>query len=328
MLSDHPEFISCSLLLKYGPYKDALLQAYESNRKPPAHAGVAERAEFLRRMLMIAARARCSDAWCKHCGKNVSHVQGPILFLRAVGIVRKLSAGSSVARSSFVNLGKGRKHRYLIIRSAKGRAASLRKLERTVLAGSVFGGIVRRPPRTLAAWNGEFDVSMQILKRLRAPQISGSAYLTAWVLRGGLCTGLAYADATLGKRSTPISDLLCAFPDQNRWTIRLARHFGVNTVGALFRKLKYDGKVEHFSMHLCFYASPSLDAIEPRDMKRKRADLLKLLTKIRKRDGMNPGRTPRWGGARPWHPVSVVTRSLLHGVSSKMIITVTASPSS
>ena len=167
------------------------------------------------------------------------------------------------------------------------RAASESKLQRIVLASVVLGGIVEKPPLALKEWRRTMLVSRGVLKLIRAPGLTGE-YMMPWTLRGALCTGLARTGQTLSKRGASVSDALAVFPDSSDWTKRLAGTWREHRMQGLLKHLHYRGKLENFAMHLCFAASPTLDAFAPEDIVRKRRRLKELLATIRRRDGMNP----------------------------------------
>ena len=84
-------------------------------------------------------------------------------------------------------------------------------------------------------------------------------------------------------------------PDVGGWIAKVCRHFYPSQnmakaarVTDLFKKLGYTGKVEHFSMWLCFFASKDLDSAAPPLVKERTPELLALMLTIRKRSGMWP----------------------------------------
>jgi len=100
---------------------------------------------------------------------------------------------------------------------------------------------------------------------------------------------------TLDYRGATVGNIMGLFPDVNGWIERLARHFYGSqsqaknaSVKDFFQKLKYNGKVEHLSMWLCFFSNRDLSRIPPAVIKKKTPELVKLMLTARARTGMWP----------------------------------------
>ena len=166
-----------------------------------------------------------------------------------------------------------------------------------VAASPVIEHIARNCPPDLEGCRRILDVSFENLSKVRAPLLSktGDDYNLRWTCRGAVATGLCMRGQTLAPGKATVGDLMKCFPDVGNWIEKVSRHFyssqGTSTrarVTDLFNKLGYTGKVEHFSMWLCFFANKDLASAAPALVKKRTPELLRLSRRIRKRTGMWP----------------------------------------
>ena len=166
-----------------------------------------------------------------------------------------------------------------------------------VAASPVIEHIARNCPPDLEGCRRILDVSFENLSKVRAPLLSktGDDYNLRWTCRGAVATGLSMRGQTLHPGKATVGDLMKCFPDVGNWIEKVSRHFysaqgtaKAARVTALFKTLGYTGKVEHFSMWLCFFANKDLASAAPALVKKRTPELLRLTRRIRKRTGMWP----------------------------------------
>ena len=77
-----------SILLKYGPWRDALFRSYKKVKREFGRQGVQDRAQFILEILEETCRAMdgiVPDAWIDNLGHNMSHCSGPVPTLTLLG---------------------------------------------------------------------------------------------------------------------------------------------------------------------------------------------------------------------------------------------------
>jgi len=310
MFKAEAALIPTSTALKYPALKlRSLVKRWKEElaKRRFRRATITERAKALQGVLEHVARdvvklpTKVHDDAAEYLGRNRSHTQGPVICLSKYGIIKKIGKGRKSRQA--IHIGKGRGLAYRICTGAAERQRSLHKLELLVTASPIFAALVSNPPTTADEYRKRAEESEAILMKVKAPMFSGTRgkdkktpYSVAWALRGAACLGLATQGKTL-RRTGAVGYLVNAFPDGGGWMKRLARHVfpGQSETSALarpvnkyFNLLKYTGKVEHFSMWMCFFANHSLDRVPPGLAKTRAGKLEKLMTSLRRKSGMWP----------------------------------------
>ena len=96
MYRDEPALERASLSMKYLPWKDALYaawQAEKSNFPNPKKRNFNDRTQLVTKVLQTAARSIAAkpvpNTWPQNCNRSRHREQGPVIFLRNLGIIKK-----------------------------------------------------------------------------------------------------------------------------------------------------------------------------------------------------------------------------------------------
>ena len=272
MFDEEPCTIQSSIQLKYPVCKNLLVKAYQSEMKKTKfqRTTVRERAECMRRILENVAlglgQVSQSEQGTAHdfLGKRVSRVQGPVQFLRAYGIIIKVTkawtkkqerTSSTAWKRKVIRVGKDKDTQYRVCATLQERSRAVGKLELMVIASPVIQGLVRNCPDDLKGMRRVFEVSFGALAKIKAPMLTKTAddYNRRWTCRGATITGLGMRGLTLQVGNATVGDLMACFPDVGKWLNRLSRHFyraqnsaRVAPLKDLLRKLHYTSQLEHF----------------------------------------------------------------------------------
>ena len=86
------EFVS--IMSKYGPYKDLLLQAWKSRSQGVQPQLLCHALAIIKQACREYAKLSSDiiDPWIEHCGRNVSHHMGPLPLCRRLHVVVSCSA--------------------------------------------------------------------------------------------------------------------------------------------------------------------------------------------------------------------------------------------
>lgn len=139
-----------SILLKYGPWRDALLAAYKQTRGVPARLDVHARAERILDILISTCEAMdgvIPEAWIEHLGHSVSHCSGPVPMLTSWQVLRPVACG----RLGVKKLRFGKQPRFKrVCRGKYERAKAVEHIARYVRMADEIGDL--HAPRTCQDW--------------------------------------------------------------------------------------------------------------------------------------------------------------------------------
>ena len=163
-----------SMMLKYGPWKDTLLQFWGNSQQGSGVRCPEERARRLHSVLMTVVRKMnnmcVDDEWASSVGNNVSHRSGPLAILQKWSVITKDHQGHVV-------VGKC-KQRYRIARKSDKKV--LKILARYIQVVDFWAqvGVLH----CLADWEQEVTSLAVKIKESRVPCFSGD-YGLRWSLR-------------------------------------------------------------------------------------------------------------------------------------------------
>ena len=158
-----------SILLKYGPWRDALLAAFKKIQA--ARCGrlgeldVEARAELILDILIATCEAMggvIPTAWIEHLGHNVSHCAGPVPFLTSLRVLRPAGRCGRLGVKKFL-FGKQRRWKR-VCRGKIERAQALQRIARYVKVADEVGDL--QAPKTCQDWVESNDTVLGLLKGL------------------------------------------------------------------------------------------------------------------------------------------------------------------
>ena len=230
--------------LKYGPWRDALVEAWTVASQQSSGVPGDRRPQLLRRALCDMCRRmdKYDDSvWSHSLGKNISHVNGPLATLNRIGITKKSKPGASGLR-----LGRSKCKRTL----CSGVPATTkvdRKLKKIIGLASMVNVTA---PRTCAEWVAEHQKADALFQKAR--MYPAKSYMRNFIIRGLLLAAMSRSGVQRlrGAGRMKVCDFMTAFPDQSHWLRRLSLTRD-GSLAALFASLNYDGRPELFSMFAC-----------------------------------------------------------------------------
>jgi len=242
------------IMLKYGPWRDAMVHAWRSIQEQQGFHGsdVGGRARILTETLRLMCKdmAGVDDTpWSESLGRNISHATGPLATLARLGILTK------------------RKQHLHACRLQVGHTSAVRWLCSGVLAitqaRSKVARWVRladacqvRAPRTCKEWVSEHDRVNQVFEAHRI--FKNKSYMRNFVIRGVMLAAMAMVDISRlsGAENIDAKFFASAFPDQRCWVRALSTN-RCATLADFVDGLGYDGRPELLTMFLClFLAKP------------------------------------------------------------------------
>ena len=139
-----------SILLKYGPWRDALFCAYKKVKWEFGRPGVQDRAQFILEILKQTCQAMhgiVPDVWIEHLGHNVWHCSGPVPTLTRLGVLRSVKgSGPGVRKMHF-----GKQSRFKrFCRGVEERALALQRIAKYISVADKIGDLAG--PRTCQEW--------------------------------------------------------------------------------------------------------------------------------------------------------------------------------
>ena len=182
--NEEPMIELVSIMLKYGPWKEALHQSWGESQKKSGVWCPEERAHRLQSVLIKVVKnmshKSADDEWASNIGNNVSHHSGPLAFLQRCKIITKCYNG----RGEHVVLGKC-EQKYRISSSSDKKV--LKVLAQYVQVADILAqaGV----PRCLADWEAEVTNLASKIKECGAPGTSGD-YGLPWLLRSKLLVNM------------------------------------------------------------------------------------------------------------------------------------------
>ena len=150
------------LLLKYGPWRDALRKSFNAVLRQrsgcPVVRSLRSRAELcleVLRTLCLSMDGVVSEAWIDNVGYRVGFCSGPVPFLTGIGVIKRASA-----TSHGLKFNKGNEVKNLC-RAANETEAALRKLQKLIAFADVVSQ--RSAPRTCQEWIDGFNNLLFVL---------------------------------------------------------------------------------------------------------------------------------------------------------------------
>ena len=138
------------ILLKYGPWRQALLDAWKARVTRGLSAD--DRARSLMESLAMACHAMHGvddEAWISNLGRNVSHCSGPLIVLKRLGLLTNSSTGLCLGKS---------------VRKVCKNASVLKRIVKWVHLADELGswGV---GPRTCHEWVAAHDRLLEVFGR-------------------------------------------------------------------------------------------------------------------------------------------------------------------
>ncbi len=255
-----PALWICALRGKDGPWKTALLQAWQKRggvcrsqlallssgtpweAKPGAAAMHAVLAETCRAMAHVTADTQYF--WSVNVGRSVAPHSGWLPLMLYHKIIRKTATGC-------LRLGaKG--ERYSVI------------LPKGAIATQQLGLILLslQTPRTLREYAANAKGCCELVQtlRIRVPGLEQNSYALSWLVRTYQFVEMRASGIqrlTL-RPNLSLEAFSKVFPDQSSWMAVLASSLQVSLVAALCRRLRYTGPVELLTMYACLFADAAL----------------------------------------------------------------------
>ena len=151
-----------SILLKYGPWRNALLVAYENTKAVRGRIDVQARAERILNALLSTCEAMngvIPEAWIQHLGHNVTHCSGPVPTLTSLRVLRPAACG----RSGVKKLRFGKQLRFKrVCHGQRERGQALDRIAQYVKVADEIGDL--EAPRTCQDWVESNEKLVGLLK--------------------------------------------------------------------------------------------------------------------------------------------------------------------
>lgn len=280
MFEAEPGLEVLSVQGKYGPWRDALLQAWQSSNGSRQAVSRSCRAVKLSKLsshqralniLPIIQKAALQmhnsdqEAWIRNCGRNVSKVLGWLPLLDRIGAIKHRDLVPKVHRAGLKQLTFGAlQGDYLWL--PNGTAPVLAAVALLCEAGDILRKVLHPPPRTCSGWLQKYKDAVAALTPLGAPGLTKTAtYVMPWTFRSMAVARMETAKISrlAGVNSVTLTDLGQMFPDQKFLLPSLAEHFryvrytsgdGAQRSVPLAEVLSfmdYKAPVQFFTMDLC-----------------------------------------------------------------------------
>ena len=258
-----------SIQLKYGPWRDALLDAWRQRGKPAAECievkalmdkGLHERASRLHSMLMLTmglmAKRKVSEAWSSNCFRTVGRHSSPEMVLHHLGLLVKDSSGEDGT--------------WLPAKSPHQVEVSTQKLMKVIWAWTIVRKEICKAPRSCHEWLSFQRSAFKELKKKikvdipRLPMRGEHACVRMWTLR----TLMLMLMAQEGVQKLVVDNKITAWkfcsmcPDQNGHVRKLHYHSRPSIVQDFLEKCGFgDGPPELFSCVTCFAGGMAWDGL-------------------------------------------------------------------
>ena len=290
LLRRYPCLTYFLILLKYGHPRELFVS--ECDKHGLSHSGRAVSPE--RMVLKLSAildqvalqldgwwQGEDAKIWVRNCGRDTSHILGPVPLLCALGVIVKDK------RKKSLRLGLGGQT-FRLATSPTEIKKRHKKLKTIVRGSEAWAGVFEEPPRDLFQW---LKLMQQFKKSVRSawsmPFLQdGTRYSYKWVARNLFFMAMRMKGISQLKLEQDVSGRIldACFPDSGGWGRRFAENgAGKLKLRALFHKLKFKEPPEFFSMRTCQLASKALDARPPTDILKKKASLEALMQRYRKK---------------------------------------------
>ena len=294
---------------KYGPFREALLEAWTSlqvkpgaqrSRRPIKDSrspgvkkdeGVVKeclgaRAAHVYQVLALAIK-KCSGQrmaeWVRNCGQGVSHVSGFLPVLSRLRMVTHSKGGRQAVHLGVNGLP------YSLPTGPQQTAAAQELISKYVQAADVFAEVLQKPPKTCMEWLEKLQALTARLEPIKAPGLGSScSYTLPWTFRAWAISSMRKEGIkSLGGAATcPLSRFQDMFPDQKdvlgklrrSWNVRRCQQgqAGLQSAKDLMAELAYKGPPELLTCRLCLASAADLGAI-PGSVFRAQAAVLQRL---------------------------------------------------
>lgn len=209
MFAAEPVLEFVSIMSKYGPFKDALHQAWQASRCQGA--GSLTHAFSVIGKACIAYSKLDEEViatWIAHCGVNVSHHQGPLPLCRKLGIV--VPSG----RAKGFRMGKNSKL-VKLASTFQEKSVALARLKRVA---TFMAEISVSRSHGVGTWQGFHKFSEALCKTATETSVPGLkksyGYAKRWLARS---FAFAASSQCSGIEKITTEELAMACPDAKRW---------------------------------------------------------------------------------------------------------------
>ena len=295
MFRQHPALMYFLIILKYAYPRQLWVTECikhgmaKKNGTVSVEQMVSKISDMLRKVTLQLNGWWESDAakpWIRNCGKNVSHVLGPVPLLHSCGVI--VTTKGRKRKHSTDNFTFGLTGRTFRLAMSQNEKTQLdRRLEAIVRGSHAWRGIVQDPPGDLVQWGRSMT---QLGNTLRAscplPLMHNSTkYAYKWIARNLCIMSMTMKGIPKLKWSHNMAaaHLDGHFPDSQGWGKRFA-HSGKGRLKlcTLFDDLQFKEAPELFTMRTCQLACKELDQCDPAEVTRNRTSLEVLMRKYRK----------------------------------------------
>jgi len=296
-----------SVVSKYGPCKDAMLEAYHKVGMQHAQvgakwaAGSDQRAEKCDKMLLCSlklSQGQNYESWVENCGRNVSHHSGRDMMMLRFGYFKPASPTCKSPRAMWLC---SQDHPYLLQNSAAARKCRLKHLKNLDEAVAVLYALPswQKAPRSTEDWIQQFRdglkaligrhvVGLHVTKALLRSQ---KGYLVWWTLRGLLLSRMRRAGIlrlAVDRKTTVNRWSKWSGPDSKNMYTRLQPTAAPErNLQKFFKMVGYAGPAELFGVIACFSSDPAIMKVSLSWMRKRKSVLRSLRVAYKKKHGLN-----------------------------------------
>jgi hypothetical protein len=305
MYKAEPALHLLSLQGKYGPFRQALFEAWKStgpgvqeSRSPGDRNSVESRAELVFQVVCVALK-KCHrvpmDTWVRNCGRGVSYVSGFLPTLARLKLLKHQSTGRHILRLGM------RGEPYALQCTGKAKQTAIELLQGYVRAADVFAEALQTPLRTCTEWiNCLTSVRSRLTDVGAAGMGDSSAYLVPWTFRAWAISIMRanHVRSLAGHHQCSNRQLSQMFPDQKQLVIRIWQSLRVKacrtkqkplvSCAELMRVLKCRCPVELLTCRLCLVSAGELHALTTLELQAMMPQLRKAMNRFREAEGLWP----------------------------------------
>ena len=234
--------------------------------------------------------------WIEACNRSVSHKLGPVMFLKKMRIIQKVS--EKPVRQDSLDLseagGQGQwvmrpllKNVPTPIEEMMRMADSMEKLKLPSTVAQM-GELLK----VAEATPGEKLKRQKKRRRKAAAKVDGKGYVRLWFLRARATRMLHVAHRQLQLKESTIAQLAEVFPDTGGWMQKFSQVLGLvpkeTLAKTMLQKMGYCGEPHVFSMWCCLFADRALTAATPEDVENKSQAMEKFALQHRQKHGIWP----------------------------------------
>ena len=246
------EFVS--IMSKYGPYKDLLLQAWESRgqgvQQQQGQRSLRHALAFIKQACREYAKLSSDiiNPWIEHCGRNVSHHMGPLPLCRRLGVV----VSCSVSHPQAMYMGKNAKP-VRLASTFQENSHAIFKLQRvSQFMKQVADVRSRGVVKSCADWISFTTGILEAMNTTKPPGLTSGTYSRLWFARSLL---IASGPEDLPVEGVSVKEFSKAFPDAKSWL----ELFPKGSISAAMSECRYSASPALFTMHLCLIGSKDMN---------------------------------------------------------------------